>query len=147
LCLAELAGCGMIAPTVVHQLFMDFTNQSQRQRQGIEPVDSIIQGCDIIANLPKVIRAAIHDGPGIICQQFPEGCLGSLDSAGQHGFAFDEGPYQQVRIRQLLSFSGQLAYQAVCIGQRAYQRIGPVYLGRKRVRDERLVTGAFDIFA
>ena len=111
----ELAGGGMFTPDSMHQLLVNFSHQPQRQGQGTETLDPVLQCHHVVADLLQVVRTAFNRCPGIRCKQFAQRGLSSFDTAGEHRLSFQERSYQQMWIGQPMPFGGQLSDETIGI--------------------------------
>lgn len=64
---------------------MHLAHQAERQGQGVQPFQPVLQGSHVVAHLPQVGGAPVYGRAGLGGQQFAQSCLGPLDAAGQNG--------------------------------------------------------------
>ncbi len=92
---------------------MHLAHQAERQGQGVQAFQPVLQGGHVVAHLPQVGGAPVHGRASLGGQQLAQGRLGALDAAGQNGLLADEGPHQEVGIGQPPSLAGQPADRPV----------------------------------
>ena len=61
----ELPWRGHAAPNAPHQAFVHLAHQAQRHGQGVQPLQSVLQGSHVVADLPQVGRASLHHRSGL----------------------------------------------------------------------------------
>ena len=84
---------------------MEFAHESQRNRQGPQSFQPILQRGNVVAQLLQIGRSSHCSRVGLGSQQFPEGRLSPLDAAGQNGCLTHKGPNEKVGIRQASTFT------------------------------------------
>ena len=84
---------------------MEFAHEAQRNRQGLQSFQPILQRGDVVAHLLQIGRTSHRSRVGLGSQQFAEGRLSPLDAAGQNGFLTHKGPNEKVGIRQAPTFT------------------------------------------
>jgi hypothetical protein len=129
---AELPGCGVVIAGPGHQLPVQFPHEPERQRQGFQALEAVLQRGDVVADLAQVFRVAPGAHAGVRREQFAERRLGALDAARIHRFPLHERADQQVWIGQSPSLARQSAHQLIGVGKRPNQPRRPEDFGRQR---------------
>ena len=86
---------------------MHLAHQAERQGQGVQPFQPVLQGGHVVAHLTEVGGAPVHGRAGLGGQQFAQGSLGSLDAAGQNSLLAYEGTHQEVGVGHPPPLAGQ----------------------------------------
>ena len=135
----ELAWRGSVAAHATHQLLVQLTHQAQRERQGTQSLDAVFERDDVVADLAQIGGAALDRRSGFGGEQLAERGLRAFDPAREHRLAANEGPDQEMRIRQPPSFASQPADRSIRRGERGRQPVAPLNAWRQRLRDEGVV--------
>lgn len=133
---AELAGVGPVSADATHEPLVKLADQAERERQLLEPGDSILERDHVVRHLSKVVGAAVDDGSGFRREQLAECRLGTLDPAREHGLAADEGPNQEVWVGETASLARQAADGAIGIRERSNQTLSEFDPRGQGIRDE-----------
>ena len=78
----KLPRCSGISSHSPHQAFVEFAHEAQRNRQGLQSFQPILQRGDVVAHLLQIGRTSHRSRVGLGSQQFAEGRLSPLDAAG-----------------------------------------------------------------
>ncbi len=74
----ELPGSGLAAAHVAKQLGVELPDEPQRKGQGLQPLDTVLQGRNIVLHLADFIDA-FAQGTKLVEQQLGQGCASALD--------------------------------------------------------------------
>ncbi len=113
---------------------MDLADQSQADRQRLEPLEAILQSRHVVVHLADIRPSTRLLGVSLEQVQLLQTRLSALDPGTQYRFAANRRPNEQMRVGEHASETREFAQEAASFGEQPDERQRVVDLRRQRAR-------------